>query len=162
MPAIERPLRDAVAAYSPTLIAEEYPFLIQSKISRIAAELDIAYLQIDMHAAEQVAAGIDHELRKSEACAHGGDFRLSRADDLREESWLNKIEQSIDHGCVLIVCGCLHVHFLAQKAEGRGARVAARIFFPSNLPDGSRIRALSPDELDELLKKQCQAGMAGS
>jgi hypothetical protein len=154
-PTIESPLRNVAAKHAPKLIAEEYPFPgVTSTVARTAAKLGTPYLQIDMDAAEQIKAGIYKELEKCKDFEYGGSFRLSHADGIREEFWLDRIERNLDEGCVLIVCGCHHVHFLAKKAEGRSATVVEKILFPPDLPDGSQLRALSPTELDEEVKRR--------
>jgi hypothetical protein len=148
----------AITKHATRLIAEEYPFDIHSVAFGRAVRLHTPYLQIDMYSAEQIEAGIYDEMSKVQP---NDDYRLSNADNVREEFWLDKIEASDDRGPVLIICGHLHVAFLAEKAEGRGGRVVERIFFPTGLSDGRRVRVLNPSEQDEQVKKRREAGIAG-
>jgi len=38
-------------------------------------------------------------------------------------------------GTVLVICGCLHCVPLSEKAEKRGHRIVAKLFYPENLPE---------------------------
>jgi hypothetical protein len=151
-------VRGVITRHATRLIAEEYPSDTHSMAFVIAVRLHIPYLQIDMYEDEWRGAGIYDEMSKVQSC---DEYRLFHADGVREEFWLDKIEASEDRGPVLIICGHLHVAFLADKAEGRGGRVVEKIFFPTNLSDGRRVRVLNPAEQDEYVKKRREAGIAG-
>src|SRR5579875_3198410 len=64
--------------------------------------------------------GIECEMRIRANFQTDRDIRLSHADSAREKFWLKKIEANMDGGSVLVICGYLHVNFLAQKVEERG------------------------------------------
>ena len=115
-------MQSTIERYAIRLIAEEYPFDTQSTAFGVAVRRHIPYLQIDMFGDEQRTAGIYEELRKRDNLPKTYDvqYRLSHADGVREDFWLDKIKASLEQGHVLIICGYLHVNFLAEKAESRG------------------------------------------
>ena len=82
--------RKAVAKHSVVLIAEEYPFKCQSRISTLAENMQIPYLQIDPLPEHWTALGIDREMRARQDHLMGQEIRLSNADSMRENFWLRK------------------------------------------------------------------------
>ena len=148
------PVSKAVVGHSVVLIAEEYPFKCRSRVSSLAEDMRIPYLQIDPFPEDWTALGIDREMRARQKLPKGEDIRLSNADSVRENFWLEKIEASMDCGRVLVICGYLHVNFLAQTVEERGGALLERSTFPAELLDRKPTIILSPVELDEYLRKQ--------
>lgn len=149
-------LQSIIEKYAIRLIAEEHTLDTHSMAFIIALHRHIPYLQIDIFEDEQRQIGVLDELRKrpNDLKRQGEGVqlvchRLSHADGVREDFWLNTIGASIERGRVLIICGYLHVNFLAEKAESHGCRVVEKIFFPKELPDGVEIKVLSLAELDE-------------
>jgi hypothetical protein len=150
-PKFEEPVRDAVQRHAIRLIAEEYPLDPASRVCVIAKRLHIPYLQIDMFPQEQIEHGIEQELRKRKDFLQGQDCRLSHADAIREEFWLEKIETSVDRARVLVICGYLHSDFLAERARERGGLVVEKSTFPLDLLDSNKVRTFSPAELEEYI-----------
>jgi len=152
----EHPLIEAVREHHIELVAEEYPFDIASTIAVAAGRLHIPYLQVDLSPSEWRAHEIDWELRmRAEVpCLQNEDVRLSHADGIREDIWLEKIEKKLKHGRVLLVCGYLHVHFLADNIQRRGAHLLAKVTFPDYLLGRSPTRTLSPTELQSFVREK--------
>jgi hypothetical protein len=88
-------------------------------------------------------------LRNDEPSLAGQDCRLSHADAVREDFWLETIETSMDRGRVLIVCGYLHVDFLTRRVGEHGSIVVEKSTFPPDLRDRRPTMVLSPAELEE-------------
>lgn len=153
-PQFERPLIDTVLEHRITVIAEEYPFDIASAVSVVAGRLQIPYLQIDLRPNEWAAHGIDWEMkiRVDVPCLVNADVRLSHADSVRENIWLDKIERKWKHGRVLIVCGYLHVSFLANNIQNRGAILLGQNAYPVDLLQRTPEKTLSPSELQDYLR----------
>ena len=144
--------------YEIKLIAEEYPFDTQSRVGGLAKRRHIPYLQIDLFHNEWAIHGIDWEMkaRCDEACLQNDDVRFSHADLIRENFWLDKIEGGgLEDGQVLIICGYLHLHFLATNVWARGGgTVVEKCTYPTSLLDRSPTKTLSPDELKKYLREQ--------
>jgi hypothetical protein len=98
------------------------------------------------------------EMRRGAQCLQEHDVRLSHADAVREDFWLERIEAGIERGGVLIICGYLHLDFLAQKIGKRGGKVVEKSTFPVELLAREPTIILSPDELEEYLRKSSEAG----
>jgi hypothetical protein len=92
--------------------------------------------------------------RSDAACLQNVDVRLSRADSIRENFWLDKIESVPRDGHVLIICGYLHVDFLASSVSTRGGRVVKKCTYPTNLLGVMPTITFSPDKLREYLQEQ--------
>ena len=150
----ERPLIEAIEEYRINLVAEEYPFDIASVVSVVAGRLQIPYIQVDLFPGEWAGYGIDWEMkaRMDVACLVNEDVRLSNADRVREEIWLERIEEKLEHGRVLIVCGYLHVSFLAESIQNRGAILLGQRGYPANLLRRTPEKTFSPTELRDCLK----------
>lgn len=151
----EQPVMGALQRHAIALVAEEYPFDIESKVRSCARLLNISYLQIDLFPKEWAAYGIDHEMkmRADAACLQGQDCRLSHADAVREDFWLKRIEKTTEGGRVLVICGYLHSRFLAEKIRERGGRVVAESTFPADLSERKPTKIFSPEELKEYLQE---------
>jgi hypothetical protein len=156
----EKPMMDAIGKHSIRLVAEEFPFLIASKVCVTTKRLHIPYLQVDLYPEEWAAYKIDREMkiRTDEKSLAGQDCRLSHADAVREDFWLEKIEASMDGGQVLVICGYLHLDFLTRRVGERGGRVVEKSTFPPGLLGCRPTIVLNPAELEEYLKRQREAG----
>lgn len=155
---LEKPVGDAVGAWSPRMLAEEHPLDTPSVACDVTKHLHIPYLQIDPFPEEWPSSGIDREMRIRDEFLRGQDVRLSHADDIRENFWLDRIEASADGGRVLIICGYLHVDFLAEKVEKRGGCVAEKSFFPPDLRGRKPEKVLDQVGLEELIKNGHNSG----
>ena len=143
------------------LIAEEYPCDSQSRVGAMAKRRHIPYLQVDLFSSEWAAHGIDWEMKMRDApCLQNVDVRFSHADSIRENFWLDKVENSRIDGAVLIICGYLHLDFLAKNIHVRGGIVAERCTYPEDLLGMKPTRTFSPDELRVYLREQ--GGVAGA
>jgi len=143
--------------YAIDLIAEEYPFDIQSKACALAERRNIPYAQIDLFDNEWAAYGIDWEMkaRRDAASLQNDDVRLSHADSIRESFWVDKIEGSLKDGLVLIICGYLHLDFLATNIQARGDKVAEKCTYPPSLLGRTPTKTLTRDGLREYLRERC-------
>jgi hypothetical protein len=152
-PQFEQPLIETIQEHRITLIAEEYPFDIASAVSVVAGRLQIPYLQVDLFPSEWAAYDIDWEMkiRVDAPCLVNADVRLSHADSVRENIWLDKIEKKLKHGRVLIVCGYLHVHFLADNIQNGGAILLGQSAYPVDLLRRTPEKIFSPTELRDYL-----------
>ncbi len=150
----ERPVMDAIQKHAIRLVAEEYTCDSPSMVSVTTKRLHIPYLQVDLFPEEWAAHGIDSEMRIREQLFAGQDVRLSHADAVREDFWLEKIEKSIELGRVLIICGYLHLDFLAGKIRERGGKVLDRSTFPVVLLGRKPTKIFSPSELKQYLRDQ--------
>jgi len=141
--------------YKISLVAEEYPCDDKSRVCAMAARRHIPYLQVDLFPDEWSAHGIDWEMRtRSNApCLQGIDVRLSHADSVREHFWLDKVESAL--GRALIICGYLHLDFLAGSIRAGGGIVVDKCAFPSSLLGTTPTLTLSPDELTKYLREHC-------
>lgn len=128
-------------AHGIALIAEENRLFRDTVSKRLADSRGLSWIQIDMSIDERLKAGIYEKLanrmqiRRYDADGNPimANRYAEREDGIREEWWLNKIEGAIKSGTVLVVCGCLHVGPLSLKAENRGHKIVARVFYPENL-----------------------------
>ena len=115
----------------------------------------LAYLQVDLFDSEWASHGIDWEMRArlDAVSLQNTDVRLSHADSIRENFWLDKIENSIQDGAVLIICGFLHLDFLASNIHARCGIVAEKCTYPASLLGRIPDITLSPDDLKEYLRE---------
>jgi hypothetical protein len=105
---------------------------------------------IDMTKAERTEAGINDALdnrprfvrdeKGKEVLDNNGDFiarrcYLRHADGIREEHWLNRVEEIRPQGNVLIICGYMHRNFLAEKIKKRCDEVLRIAIFPPHLSE---------------------------
>jgi hypothetical protein len=153
-PKFGEPVTNAIRSHLIRLVAEEHPLDTLSMAGVTTKHLHIPYLQIDPFPEDWTALGIDREMRARQELPNGEDIRLSNADSVRENFWLEKIEASLDCGRVLVVCGYLHVNFLAQTVEERAGTLLEKSTFPAQLLDRKPTMILSPVELEEYLRKQ--------
>jgi hypothetical protein len=90
-------------------------------------------------------------------CLVNADVRLSHADSVRENTWLDKIEKELKHGRVLIVCDYLHVYFLADNILNRGAILREQNAYPVDLLRRTPEKTFTPTELRDYLTGLAQA-----
>lgn len=130
-----------------SLIAEEVDADHLSQVKSVAKDIaeasrgQIAWLSIDMTSDQRRAAGIYDRLcirpipLLDLTTGLGSEQRvyLKHADGIREEFWLAQIKQAKPSNSVLIICGDMHVDFLADKAMGLGWRVTKDRYLPTGL-----------------------------
>jgi len=144
-------IRALVSKYKIRLIAEETlgPNSPPTVAHQIAKDEKIRYLEIDMLPHEAEKAGILEEMGRRYDPSSGenpnAEVRLCRADDTRENFWLDKIEGT-KVTPVLVVCGWAHSGFLAKKVRARHCVVTEDIYFPPCLREGKieRVAAVRP------------------
>ena len=145
---LKQKISELCKGFQVTLIAEEFRPGEVSVAGEAAEECGIAPpLQVDMEADERERAGIAGVLSRYEVPrSYSYDVTLAekpwpppkrpylkKADGIREEYWLRKIEAATNNTRTLLVCGSMHVDFVAKKAEARGHSVMAKGFFPEEL-----------------------------
>jgi hypothetical protein len=59
---------------------------------------------------------------------------------------------------VLIICGYLHLDFLASKVQARGDKVVEKCTYPTDLLGRAPTKTLNPDELRKYLREQRDVG----
>jgi hypothetical protein len=138
-------VRELLARYSITLIAEEAPHDVPTVARLVSNETQLPYLQVDMPSGEYERYGIRSEMDMVATLNSRGDadYRCPHADDIRENSWLEKLEQSPSARRVLLVCGYAHTKFVAQKVRDRDC-VAEELFFPAELRERKIVVAVNP------------------
>ncbi len=109
--------------------------------------LHVPYLQIDLLPHEWREYGIDREMkaRGDAGCLQGLDVRLSNADAIREDFWLKRIEERFEGGRMLVVCGYLHLDYLAAKVHERGGKMLDKRTFPPELVGRKPDKVFCPD-----------------
>jgi hypothetical protein len=147
-----RPVMETIQNHSINLVAEEHNCDSISMACVTTKHLHIPYLQIDLFPQEWAEHGIDREMKLREQLPKDQDIRLSRADGVREDFWLEKIEASLNYGRVLVVCGYLHVDFLALRVERRGGTVLEKNTFPTELLDRKPEKILNLADLEKLIR----------
>lgn len=142
---VERTIRN----YSIALIAEEFNFdaSIRSAVNGLAAQSKIPYLQIDIPVEDWAKFDIEIEMSYREQHLRGKDYRLRHADDIRENYWIDQIENYPAKGTTLIICGYLHIQYLAEKIQMRKYQTRELKFYPEGLAARSPERILEPDKL---------------
>ena len=135
------------------LIAEENTYHIEATSARRASSRQgIGYVQVDPPPADWAGLRIKREMDLRDQRLHGEDVRLSHADSVREDLWLEKIETKIRNGRVLVVCGYLHVDFLTQKMQDRGHSVVEKAFFPEDLRSRKPEKVLDQAAMEALVR----------
>jgi len=131
-------IRGLIGKYKVKLIAEETlgPNSPPTVARGIANDEKICYREIDMSRDELEAAGIreetDRRYQSSLSTSPNTEIRMRLADEIREKSWLDKIEGT-KATPVLVVCGWAHTGFLARKVRARHCVVAEDVYFPAFL-----------------------------
>lgn len=126
-----------------TLIAEENRPLSDTLGRQVSESMNLPWLQIDMSLEDRIKAGIDGKLANRMQIRRYNEYGdpemairyAPREDGIREEFWLDRIERAGKNGTVLVICGCLHCVPLSEKAEKRGHRIVAKLFYPENLSE---------------------------
>ena len=118
-----------------TLIAEENRPVSETVARRVSEEIGIRWIQVDMSIADRIKAGIDGKLFNRMQLRYdekGNAVPVSRyapvEDGIREEFWLDRIEDVSEDGTVLVICECWHREPLAEKAAKRGHHVVSKFF----------------------------------
>jgi hypothetical protein len=157
----DKPVIDAIGRYSVTMVAEEYTNDDVSTACVTAKRLHIPYLQVDLYPQEWPEHGIEREMRarEGEQALREDDCRFPHADRIREDFWLERIQACADGRCVLVICGYLHVNFLAQRVEESGGTLLEKSAFPAELIQREPTMVLSPLELEEYLRKRGGTGV---
>ena len=121
------------------IVARELSNTIARQVSEL---LGLRWIQIDMSIEDRIKAGIDGKLLNRMELrfdANGHPIPAIRyapvEDGIREEFWLDRIQEAGDDGPILVICGCLHCAPLAEKAEKRGHRVLSKTFYPVSLAE---------------------------
>ncbi len=128
-------------------IAEENRFRLYTVGYEVAASSGIRWVQIDMSTEERVKAGIYDKLANRMQIRgyelNGQPIQAIRyapvEDGIREEFWLDRIEELGTGGRVLVICGCLHCVPFSERAVRRGHKVLLKLFYPE------RLSALKPE-----------------
>jgi len=125
-----------------TFVAEENRPMSNTIARQVSDSAGLRWIQIDMSIEDRIKAGIDGKLLnrmqlRYDAC---GDPTLAIRyapveDGIREEFWLDRIQEAGVDGTGLVICGCLHCLPLAEKAEKRGHKVLSKIFHPERLSE---------------------------
>jgi hypothetical protein len=131
-----------IARQRVTLIAEENRAMVDTIARQMAPSLGIPWIQIDMSIDQQVKVGIWGKLwhRIQDRYDANGDVYVParyapKEDGIREEFWLDRIQEAVDGGTTLVICGATHSLPFAEKAEKRGHRIVAKVFHPESLSE---------------------------
>lgn len=125
------------------MIAEENRALFNTLGRQVSELMNLLWIQIDMSIEDRIKARISEKLSNRMQIRgydeFGGPILAIRyalvEDGIREEFWLDRIEETSTEGTVLVVCGCLHCVPFSEKAEKRGHRIASKLFHPESLSD---------------------------
>lgn len=126
-----------------TMIAEENRIHSSTVAQEVAESMALAWVQIDMSTEERVKAGIFDKL-SDRMQIRGYDaigvpivaIRYAPVEDgIREEFWLDRIEEAGSNGTVLVICGCLHRDPFSEKAMKRGHDIVSKLFHPESLSE---------------------------
>ena len=135
-------ISDIIARQRITLIAEENRAMSETVARQVSRSLGLRWVQIDMSIEDRIKAGIDGKLANRMQLrfdANGNptlDVRYAKVEDgIREEFWLDRIQEAADEGTVLVICGSLHCSPLAEKAEKRGHKILFKRFHPQELSE---------------------------
>jgi hypothetical protein len=136
-------ISDLIEREHVTLIAEENRVSSNTLGQQLAESMNLRWIQIDMSIEDRVKAGIEGKLANRMQIRGFNEYgdpipaiRYAPVEDgIREEFWLDQIENATTDGTVLVVCGCLHCVPLSKKAETRGHTIAAKLFYPEDLSE---------------------------
>jgi hypothetical protein len=131
-----------VAQERVTFVAEENRPMSNTIARQVSDSAGLTWIQIDMSIEDRVKAGIDGKLLNRMQLRYdaSGDPTLAiryapLEDGIREEFWLDRIQEAAVDGTGLVICGCLHCLHLAEKAEKRGHKILSKIFHPERLSE---------------------------
>jgi hypothetical protein len=130
-----------VARERVTLIAEENRLMWDTIARQVSASLGLRWIQMDMSIEDRIKAGIEDTISNRMQIrfdANGDMYEPPRyapvEDGIREEFWLDRIQETAD-GTALVICGACHSGPFAEKAEKRGHKVLSRMFHPESLSE---------------------------
>jgi|ERR1700730_101734 len=135
-------ITEIVARERVTFVAEENRPLLDTLARKVSDSMGLRWIQIDMSIEDQIKAGINGKLLNRMQLRYDASGNPTSAiryapveDGIREEFWLDRIQEAADDGTGLVICGCLHCLPLAEKAEKRGYKVLSKIFHPERLSE---------------------------
>src|SRR6266496_4023996 len=122
-------------------IAEENRLRLRTVGCEVAESSGLCWVQIDMSTEERLKAGIYDKLSNRMQIrgyeSNGKPIQAIRyapvEDGIREEFWLDRIEEIAKGDRVLGICGCLHCVPFSEKAVRRGHKVLSQLFYPESL-----------------------------
>jgi hypothetical protein len=138
---LEKLITEIVELEKIVLIGEENAFDLPTVARKVALHSGISWVQIDMNTEQRIEASIYEKLSNrmqirgyDEHCMPIQAKRYApREDGIREEFWLDRLEEMKADGAVLVVCGGLHPKPLSEKAQRRGHRIKRLVFHPGRL-----------------------------
>ncbi len=135
-------IKEIVAREGVTFVAEENRPQLNTLARQVSDSMGLRWVQIDMSIEDRVKAGIDGKLANRMQLRYDASGNPTSAvryapveDGIREEFWLDRIQEASDDRTGLVICGCLHCLPLAEKAEKRGHEVLSKIFHPERLAE---------------------------
>jgi hypothetical protein len=132
---------EIVEQYMITFIAEENRHLLNSIAKQVSESINLQWIQIDMSTEERIRANIYDKLaNRMQIRGYDADSNPIMAiryapmeDGIREEFWLDRIEEISKKEKVLVICGSLHCVPFSAKARQRGHRILSKMFYPDEL-----------------------------
>ncbi|HXM93633.1 MAG TPA: hypothetical protein VOA64_05160 [Candidatus Dormibacteraeota bacterium] len=125
-----------------TFVAEENRPMVNTIARDVSKSMGLRWIQIDMSIGDQITAHIDGKLLNRMQLRYDASGNPTSAiryapveDGIREEFWLDRIQEAAGDGTGLVVCGSLHCLPLAEKTEKRGYKVLSKIFHPESLAE---------------------------
>jgi hypothetical protein len=123
-------------------VAEENRALLNTVARQVSNSMGLRWIQMDMSIEDRIKAGIDGKLANRMQLRFDASGNPTAAiryapveDGIREEFWLDRIQEANEDGTTLVICGCLHCLPLAEKAETRGHKVLFKQFHPESLSE---------------------------
>jgi hypothetical protein len=135
-------ITEIVAREQVTVVAEENRPLLNTLARQVSDSMNLRWIQMDMSIEDRIKAGIDGKLANRMQLRFEASGKPTPAiryapieDGIREEFWLDRIQEATGDGIGLAICGCLHCLPLAERAEKRGHKVLFKIFHPERLSE---------------------------
>jgi hypothetical protein len=132
-----------------TLIGEEYPFSTISVARQVAESKSVPWIQIDMDTEQRLKAGIYEHLQNRMQIRYEADGTLTqrlryapKEDGIREEFWLERIEEHADR-TALLICGAIHARTVSKKATRKGHDT--RLLFHPEFPGSEFWVSIMPE-----------------
>jgi len=146
-PELKSTISGLIESSAARMIAEENRFRLHTIGYEVAESSGIPWVQIDMSTEQRIEAGIYDKLSNRMQIrgyeSNGQPIQAIRyapvEDGIREEFWLDRIEEFWNGGRVLVICGCLHCVPFSDRAARRGHKVLSKAFYPE------RLSALKPE-----------------
>jgi hypothetical protein len=140
-PELKSSISGLVESNAVRTIAEENRFHVHTVGYEVAESSGLCWVQIDMSTEERLKAGIYDKLSNRMQIrgyeSNGEPIQAIRyapvEDGIREEFWLDRIEEVAKEERVLVICGCLHCAPFSEKAVRRGHKVLSKLFHPQVL-----------------------------